>query len=230
MPVSIAEKCIMFLLNADADLSKSCNNHGISPLHMLCGNTVIRSEDCFEPLLEILLMFGADPNARDVDGCTPLVIAAAYRDWSSCQLLLTHKADMNIPCLMSSRMLQANSESCKISECGVELPNTGLQECTASDLMTPASREKLFQFISTWQSRIGPHARDRCMNCAVAFHDQKTGKKCAKQSCLHCGRIVCSDCTAPADKKNNISMPDFLGSTASPDHHFCQTCCSSLSI
>jgi myosin-5 len=223
---TVSDKCIMLLLNSDPSLAKSCDNHGTSPLHVLCGSTAIRSEDCFEPLLEILLMFGADPNAKDVDGCTPLVIAAAYRDWFSCQMLLEQGADMNIPCLMSSRTLRSNSDSWKLSDCGVELPDTGSLECTASDLFTPGSRAKLFQFISAWQSRIAPHSRDRCMNCAAAFQE----KKLAKQSCLHCGRIVCGSCTAPTNQKSNIDMPTFLASApGASGQPFCQTCCNSLS-
>ena len=147
----------MLLLNLDSELAKSCSNHGTSPLHVLCGNTAIRSEDCFEPILEILLMFGANPNAKDVDGCTPTVIACAYRDWSSCRILLSHGADLNIPCLMSSRSLKSNCDLWKVSDSGIEMPGTGLLECTASDLMPPKSRENLFKYISTWQSRIAPH-------------------------------------------------------------------------
>lgn len=222
------DKCIMFLLNRDPDLAKSCSNHGTSPLHVLCGNVALRAADCFEPILEILLMFGADPNAKDVDGCTPLVIACAHRDWSSCRILLSHGADLNIPCLMSSRTLRSNSESWKLSDWGVELPDTGLLECTASDLMPPSSRAKLFKHISRWQSRIAPHSRDRCMNCAASFQEKQ--KKLAKKSCLHCGRIVCGACSAPTDRRNGAALPTFLGDAVASEHQLCTTCCTTLSV
>lgn len=222
------DKCIMFLLNRDPELAKSCNNHSTSPLHVLCSNSTLRSEDCFEPILEILLAFGADPNSRDVDGCTPLVISCAHRDWSTCRILLTHGADLNIPCLMSSRTLLSNSESWKLAEAGVAIPDTGLLECTASDLMPPSSRLKLFQHISRWQSRIAPHSRDRCMNCAVLFIEKQA--KIPKKSCLHCGRIVCGSCAVDNVKKNAITVPDFLACAVAAEHQMCTTCCSVLSV
>ena len=217
----------MFLLNKDPELSRSCNNHGTSPLHVLLGNTSMRLQSCFEPLLEILLMFGADPNGKDVDGCTPLVIASAHRDWASCQTLLIHGADMNVPFLMSSRTLRSNSDLWKLSDLGVDLPDTGLQECTASDLIPLSSRVKLFQYISVWQSRIAPHSRDRCMNCATSFQDKT--KKMVRHSCLHCGRIVCAQCSITEMSKSALHLPEFLGNVSPSDHQICKTCFTGLS-
>ncbi len=46
-------------------------------------------------LLQLLLSFGADPNQRGVNDCTPLHYAAAADDERSVEILLMHGADPN---------------------------------------------------------------------------------------------------------------------------------------
>lgn len=48
-------------------------------------------------VLRLLLTFGADPNQRGINDCTPLHIAVAARDQLSIQILLDAGADPNLP-------------------------------------------------------------------------------------------------------------------------------------
>ena len=163
-------------------------------------------------------MLNANVNIRDADGCTPLVIASVYREWTICRFLLESGADMNLPCPMSSHLLQKSqddssrstsrdSQLYKISDGKPKSSprNAALSsDCTASDLMPRSVRVHLFGYIRVAQSRIPLESRDRCMNCGGTFDSARSGASKAfsffrsenslKHTCKHCCRVLCANC------------------------------------
>ncbi|KDQ16144.1 hypothetical protein BOTBODRAFT_269324 [Botryobasidium botryosum FD-172 SS1] len=84
------------LIRHGADVSKGGYGLGRTPLHMLCGGA--STNFClFSQNLGILLEAGADMNAKDVRGETPLHCACRYwgPDPSRLDLLVTAGADVN---------------------------------------------------------------------------------------------------------------------------------------
>jgi ankyrin repeat protein len=145
------------------------NNRLISALHFVCANRFLCESSLAEPLVEILLDQDASPNAQDMDGCTPLTIAAAHREWGLCRLLLESGGDLNIPCPMSCEML---SQCVSINSPTARTANDSLlkkTECTASDLLPRKARTMLFPYICVMQTFIPPDQRDHCMNCGEIF-------------------------------------------------------------
>lgn len=79
-----------YLINNGADVHKAIN--GYTPLHwwaLYGGN---------ENMLNLLLAHGADINAQDYQGHTPLMIAAKEKQEQSAELLINHGADTEITC------------------------------------------------------------------------------------------------------------------------------------
>lgn len=76
-------------------------NDGFPPLiaALTCAQdvqgSVIRTD--VHDMLRLLLTFGADPNQRGINDCTPLHIAVAARDRFAIQLLLDAGADPELP-------------------------------------------------------------------------------------------------------------------------------------
>ena len=86
------DKDAMALTTAQKADPNAKDSHGRSALHIL-GETAQRRD--VKPLMQLLLDAGADINARDPDGSTPLYLAVKgdYREVA--QFLLAHKADPN---------------------------------------------------------------------------------------------------------------------------------------
>eukprot|EP01031_Cornospumella_fuschlensis_P039882 gene39882-48566_t len=154
-------KIFMFLLEFHASVH-IFNEKGGTALHYICANQLIHGNGQAEPIVEMLLDQGADPNAQDSDGCTPLTVAVAYREWNICKLLLQASGDLNVPCSMASPLLQAKGS-------GETLASMKSLECTASDLLPKQARYALYKFICCVQTKIPGDLRDRCMNCANTF-------------------------------------------------------------
>jgi cytohesin len=128
--VQYVVKAVPFILECAPQAGRQANRDGITPLHFVCANMTLclgeeisRMEDelkegggvdtpytaaVAEPLVQFLLDVGADPNAQDRDGCTPLIIACARREWEICRLLLKAGGDLNLPCAMNSQLLVGN--------------------------------------------------------------------------------------------------------------------------
>lgn len=79
------------LLDADPSLITTKAGRGKTPLHQ--GVTSGREQT--DAVLALLLDRGADPNARDVTGMTPLHVAASWTTRRRAGLLITGGADVN---------------------------------------------------------------------------------------------------------------------------------------
>jgi ankyrin repeat protein len=227
-------KIFMLLLNRGASAVLS-NERGISPLHLICANRSLSRQLLAEPIVELLLGLQADPNAQDVDGCTPLIVACAYREWGLCKLLLEAGGDLNIPCTMNSIFLQGDTRI-SFSKDKNDIKTVALMEnsdCTASDLMTKGARHNLFGSISVAQTRIPGETRDRCMNCAATFGGDTSSFgsmfriSSGKHHCRLCLRVVCQDCSQQELPRSQ--MPDFVqNSNTESSMRVCLVCCSVL--
>ena len=109
-------KILMLLIDKGAS-AWIRNDSSESVLHLISVNKSLSFSGSAEPLLEMLLDLnpdsglGIDVNCRDIDGCTPLIVACAAREWGLCRLLLQAGADLNLPCVMSSSFLQSGESS-----------------------------------------------------------------------------------------------------------------------
>lgn len=110
-------KITMLLLNLGASVNVA-NDCEESILHLICANRSLCLSGLAEPMLEMLIDLNGegvgldlDVNCRDIDGCTPLIVACASREWDLCRLLLRGGADLNIPCSMNSSFLQSGESS-----------------------------------------------------------------------------------------------------------------------
>ena len=207
-------KMIMLLLDKGSSVTIS-NERGATPLHYICANRMLSRLSRAEPIIELLLELGSDPNAQDCDGCTPIVITVAYREWNLCKILLEAGGDLNIPCNMNSVFLQigvSNSVSAKevIDLKAQEIMNKS--DCTASDLLPKNPRYMLFKFIKVLQTRIPGDSRDRCMNCGNHFTSSSSFFSSfissGKHHCRHCHRVVCQDCSP--NELPRIRFPGFV--------------------
>lgn len=195
-------KIIMLLLDKGASVGMG-NERGVTALHLVCANRMLSSLSLTEPILDMLLDVGADPNAQDIDGCTPLVISIANREWNTARLLLEAGGDLNIPCSMKSSFLQLGkallSGDDAFDKKSIELINAA--DCTASDLLPKGPRYTLFASIRVLQTRIPGETRDRCMNCAATFSTAVSSfssyfkLSSGKHHCRHCHRVVCQECS-----------------------------------
>ena len=208
-PGSQVHKCIMLLLDRGAS-PRAVNIRGITPLHFIAGNQYLwhsseTSKEEVLQLVQLLLTLSVDVNAKDVDGCTALVVACAHRKFELCQILLQHKADMNIPCSMNSYLLRRGNHSEE------EHQVDGL-DCTASDLFPPGRRRsEIFAYINSKQSPVDLESRNRCMNCADSLKSGFFSR--AKTNCGMCGRVVCEECVSKQHVVKSDRAPPFVANS-----------------
>jgi hypothetical protein len=195
-----ARTCLAYLLHHGA-IASTANLSGVTPLHNICGNESLLNLGVGEPIVDLLLEFHADPNARDVEGCTPLIIACMRREYRLCILLMAAGGDMNISCPMDCCLL---SKGYKRDISGIQnVPN----ECSTSDLLPKQPRFRVFSAISCVQTKIHDDSRDRCMNCAslfVAYFGFFSGK----HHCRYCQRLLCKECCSSELPRK--MFPDFI--------------------
>ncbi len=79
------------LLDSDPSLVNAHAGRGKTPLHQ----AVTSGSDRTDELIVLLFARGADPNARDDTGMTPLHVAASWTTRSRAALLIEHGADVN---------------------------------------------------------------------------------------------------------------------------------------
>lgn len=193
-------KILMLLLDKGAEV-KMGNARGVTTLHLLCANRMLSRLSLAEPMVEMLLSCGAHPNVQDADGCTPLIVSVAYREWNLCKHLLEAGGDLNIPCSMSSTFLQGGNGVVEVGLSASNYDKKTLElmansDCTASDLLPKTPRYKLFGYIRVLQTRIPGDLRDRCMNCANPFSQNSYFRiSSGKHHCRHCHRVVCQSCS-----------------------------------
>ena len=172
LPPSVSlQKCLMMLLDRGAAVNLR-NHRGSTPLHYLCSNRSLRASSAVPPFVDILLEMGADPNMKDCEDCTPLMVCAVHGDWESCTLLISRGADMNIPCLMTSHHL-IDPASCIVES--KEVQNTlPKMKFTPMDLFPKSEKElqrKLFTAVAVRQTKVHPRRRSQCMECGCQFRN-----------------------------------------------------------
>lgn len=188
-------KVVMLLLNLGAPATL-VNSRGSSVLHLLCGNRSIVGSPACEPIVEMLLSLDADPNGRDVDGCTPLAVACTCRAWPICALLMEAGADLNISFDMSSPFLASLGSSSQDGTCSPSKTKEEMfftaevdkwmrdADCRPNDMLPISVRKMLYSRISVAQTKIPLELRDRCMHCALSFEEEKERKKAAASASL----------------------------------------------
>jgi len=243
-------KAILLLLHRGVSITAR-NKYGQAVLHLLCANrSLIHSPFC-EPTIEMLLNMEADPNCQDLQGCTPLAIAVVCRAWTLCFLLLDAGADLNIPFNMNSPFLatlhtSTVSNGTKSAKSGDMELDVAMQkkmkesDCTANDLLPRSVRKDMYSRINVPQTRIPLELRDRCMNCAVSFDEERERKALESSSsffssltssissttvkfhCSMCSRVVCDKCSSY--EVNRHSMPEFLQQSNERTMQVCLIC------
>jgi ankyrin repeat protein len=86
------DELIAVLKNENIDLSQK-NEFGNTPLHVAC-NPI---DAINAGIVELLLKYPLDINARGIDDCTPLYYAIGKGDNDIVKLLIDNGADVNIP-------------------------------------------------------------------------------------------------------------------------------------
>jgi hypothetical protein len=153
------------------------NRRGSVALHYLCANRSLRANSAVPPFVDILLEMGADPNVRDVENCTPLMISAVHGDWESCTLLVSRGADMNVACRMSAHHLLDPTGTLGSVRGPVDDALSPPLRFTASDLFPIGDRDlllKLFSAVSARQSKVPRKRRWKCMECGYCFANAAT--------------------------------------------------------
>jgi hypothetical protein len=89
---------IKLLINAGSKVNAE-NDRKETPLHLACkyirASMPEEEEDLDRPIEELLIKHGANVNMTDLDGVSPLHIAAAHNDFVLTNLLLRHGANAN---------------------------------------------------------------------------------------------------------------------------------------
>jgi cytohesin len=86
--------CMKLLIEKDIGVVKTENKTGKTPMHML-GMTELKTEEDIKKCTEILLEAGADVNAKDKDGNSPLHQLANYAKPICLKLFINKRADVN---------------------------------------------------------------------------------------------------------------------------------------
>ncbi|CAH0052458.1 unnamed protein product [Clonostachys solani] len=95
--------------NHDGDGDDSSSKRLVEKATRTSGKTALHLAACeiCPRILELLLQKGASPNARDVDGRTPLVEAALWGRLENVKTLLKFGAEKELECVRNGRRLQA---------------------------------------------------------------------------------------------------------------------------
>lgn len=195
-------KCIAYLLHHGADPTIT-NARLITPLHYICGNDYLLGFGVGEQIVELLLEFHANPNAEDMDGCTPVIIACMHREFGLCVQIMAAGGDMNIPCPMDCYLLSKGYRRDVVN--GMK---KSVKDCTMSDLLPKPPRLRVFSAICSLQTEIPDDSRDRCMNCGSSFTGFFVGLISGKHHCRHCRRLLCSECCHAELPRS--CFPDFV--------------------
>lgn len=83
--------CLQMLLDSGANVNEACEDMG-TPLH-LASRSLHRNMDA----VRLLLKHGADPNAKDHRGNSPLHYAIVYQAYDLVETLVDHGADLKGP-------------------------------------------------------------------------------------------------------------------------------------
>lgn len=96
--------CLLLLLEAGMrpDLR---NAKGLTPLHVLARNSPLAKSCLVKELAEALIDAGAEVNAVDKEGVSPLLLASVGRCWDLCRVLLARSADLNLAAPSSAALL-----------------------------------------------------------------------------------------------------------------------------
>lgn len=87
---------ILFLLEQGADVTLS-NQQLSTPLHLLISDKDLGFlGERYKSVLQTFVDYGADVNALDIDGKTPLHLAARSGDIPAIEFLVSHRADINV--------------------------------------------------------------------------------------------------------------------------------------
>lgn len=86
------DELIEILKNENIDLFQK-NEFGNTPLHVACHSIDAINVD----IVELLLKYPLDINARGIDDCTPLYYAVGKSDPNVVTILIDKGADLNIP-------------------------------------------------------------------------------------------------------------------------------------
>jgi len=113
-------------------------------------------------------------------------------------------------------------------------------DCTANDLLPRSVRKDMYSRIIVPQTRIPLDLRDRCMNCAVSFEEERErmalessssffssltasmSSTSVKFHCSMCSRVVCDKCSSY--EVNRYSMPEFLQQSNERKMQVCSVC------
>ena len=100
-------KCLLLLLEAGVrpDLR---NAKGLTPLHVLARNSPLAKSCLVKELAEALIDKGAEVNAVDQEGVSPLLLASVGRCWELCRVLLARSADLNLAAPSSAALLTSS--------------------------------------------------------------------------------------------------------------------------
>lgn len=210
-------RLIVQCLGRDASLAQLWNEDGRTALHLICCQS--RHADCsIEPVVEILLELKADPNHKDHNGVTSVMLACAHSNWAIAVLLVRAGGDLNISCRLTEGMRKL-----VIKWNHVHASTLEESHFTASDLLTSATAPVLFAAFAQPPSKIPKSDRHRCMNCHVVFSQKFMFSWSNKHDCGLCRRVVCSACLASGSARERNVFKN-LGPEYICSNRLCQIC------
>jgi len=109
-PAENVMKCLLMLLDVGVR-SDLRDDRGLTPLHILCRNPILGRCHLAGEMAEVLIGAGADPNAVDLEGVSPLLLSSVNRFWELCRVLLGYGADLNLAAPASAKTLSSGGSS-----------------------------------------------------------------------------------------------------------------------